>query len=134
MTPFSRRRDSSTPRDWVRQVALAAVADAGIEMSEVDLRTRTQSAEQNEAEIRKERQKMMTPERQAEVKKQEEKEKAAEKKKPSLYRKGEKEQKKQHRRENSPGGGLENMIAYVDKFGNITSEPPAEDVAITRGE
>jgi acetyl-CoA C-acetyltransferase len=36
MTPFGRRRDQSTPRDWVRQVARAAVADAGIEMSDVD--------------------------------------------------------------------------------------------------
>jgi len=39
----------------------------------------------------------------------------------------EKEQKKQYRKDNSPGGGLENMIAYVDKFGNITSEPPVEE-------
>ena len=38
-----------------------------------------------------------------------------------LKKRKEKEQKKQLRRENSPGGGLDNMIAYVDKFGNITS-------------
>lgn len=37
-----------------------------------------------------------------------------------------KEQKKTDRKENSPGGGFESMIAYVDKFGNITSEPPVE--------
>jgi hypothetical protein len=37
-----------------------------------------------------------------------------------------KEHKKKIRRENSPGGGFENMIAYVDKWGNITSEPPQE--------
>lgn len=35
-----------------------------------------------------------------------------------------------HNFKNSPGGGLDNMIAYVDKFGNITSEPPAEEDAI----
>ena len=43
-------------------------------------------------------------------------------------------QKKQLRRENSPGGGLDNMIAYVDKFGNITSEPPADDKAVNSEE
>jgi len=47
-----------------------------------------------------------------------------------LKKRKEKEQKKQLRRENSAGGGLENMIAYVDKFGNITNEPPAEESAI----
>jgi S-adenosylmethionine hydrolase len=39
----------------------------------------------------------------------------------------EKDQKKLVRKENSPGGGFESMIAYVDKFGNITSEPPVEE-------
>ena len=38
-----------------------------------------------------------------------------------------KEQKKIERKENSSGGSFENMIAYVDKFGNITSEPPVEE-------
>jgi S-adenosylmethionine hydrolase len=38
----------------------------------------------------------------------------------------EKDQKKLVRKENSPGGGFESMIAYVDKFGNITSERPVE--------
>jgi len=38
----------------------------------------------------------------------------------------EKDQKKIVRKENSPGGGFESMIAYVDKFGNITSEKPVE--------
>ena len=47
-----------------------------------------------------------------------------------LKKRKEKEQKKMYRKENSPGGGLENMIAYVDKFGNITSEPPADDVEV----
>lgn len=36
MTPFGRRRDHSNPRDWVRQVALGAIADAGLALSEVD--------------------------------------------------------------------------------------------------
>lgn len=35
-----------------------------------------------------------------------------------------KEQKKKERQENSAGGGLENMIAYVDEFGNISDTPP----------
>lgn len=39
-----------------------------------------------------------------------------------------KEQKKTDRKENSSKGGFESMIAYVDKFGNITSEPPVEEV------
>ena len=43
-----------------------------------------------------------------------------------LKKRKEKEQKKTERRENSQGGGFESMIAYVDKFGNITSEPPVE--------
>jgi S-adenosylmethionine hydrolase len=44
-----------------------------------------------------------------------------------LKKRKEKEQKKRTRRENSPGGGFENMIAYVDKWGNITSEPPKNE-------
>jgi hypothetical protein len=36
----------------------------------------------------------------------------------------EKEQRKQQRQENSTGGGLDNMMAYVDEFGRITSTPP----------
>lgn len=43
-----------------------------------------------------------------------------------LKKRLEKENKKKIRRENSPGGGFESMIAYVDKWGNITSEPPEE--------
>jgi S-adenosylmethionine hydrolase len=35
-------------------------------------------------------------------------------------------QKKVVRKENSQGGNFENMIAYVDKFGNFTSEPPVD--------
>ena len=44
-----------------------------------------------------------------------------------LKKRKEKLEKKQLRKENSAGGDLENMIAYVDKFGNITSTPPAEE-------
>ncbi len=44
-----------------------------------------------------------------------------------LKKRKEKEAKKQFRKENSPGGEFENMIAYVDKFGNITKERPAEE-------
>ncbi len=89
------RIKESNPADLERyQFVLDNAIDTtrdSIEMSEVDLKTRTQAVEQQESEIRKERQKLMTPERQAEARKQEEKERAAEKKKPSLYRKGEKE-------------------------------------------
>jgi hypothetical protein len=38
----------------------------------------------------------------------------------------EKQERKLERKKNSPGGGLENMLAYVDENGNITSTPPAE--------
>ena len=38
----------------------------------------------------------------------------------------EKLQKKVEKKDNTSGGDLDNMIAYVDKFGNITSEPPVE--------
>jgi S-adenosylmethionine hydrolase len=36
----------------------------------------------------------------------------------------EKVERKKERQKNSPGGALENMLAYVDEFGNITSTPP----------
>ena len=35
-----------------------------------------------------------------------------------------KQQKRVDRRTSSPGGGLENMMAYVDENGNITDTPP----------
>lgn len=38
----------------------------------------------------------------------------------------EKEEKKNERKKNSVGGALENMMAYVDEFGNITSTPPGK--------
>lgn len=43
-----------------------------------------------------------------------------------LKKRREKETKKKIRKEKSPGGSFENMIAYVDKWGNITSEPPQD--------
>lgn len=39
-------------------------------------------------------------------------------------KKEEKEHRKKERKENSVGGDLENMMAYVDEFGNISSTPP----------
>jgi cold shock CspA family protein len=36
----------------------------------------------------------------------------------------EKEQKRLERKENKGSGSLDDMIAYVDEFGNITSTPP----------
>jgi S-adenosylmethionine hydrolase len=36
----------------------------------------------------------------------------------------EKIEKKNERRKHSSGGQLENMMAYVDEYGNITSTPP----------
>ncbi|HVW95132.1 MAG TPA: hypothetical protein VHA56_04105 [Mucilaginibacter sp.] len=39
-------------------------------------------------------------------------------------RREDKEQRKQERRQNSSGGDLENMIAYVNEFGEIVSTPP----------
>ncbi len=41
-----------------------------------------------------------------------------------LKKRKEKEQKKIERRESSTGGDFDSMIAYVDKFGNLTSEIP----------
>ncbi|MDX1653504.1 MAG: cold shock domain-containing protein [Brumimicrobium sp.] len=49
-----------------------------------------------------------------------------EKEKKKLKKRKDKELKKQERKENSEGGGLENMMAYVDEFGNITDTPPEE--------
>jgi Skp family chaperone for outer membrane proteins len=39
-------------------------------------------------------------------------------------KKEEKEQRKQDRQQNSAGGGLDNMMAYVNEFGEITDTPP----------
>ncbi len=40
-------------------------------------------------------------------------------------KKEEKEQRKQERQQSATGGGLENMMAYVNEFGEISSTPPA---------
>lgn len=89
----------SNPADLERyQFVLDNAIDTtrdSIEMSEVDLKTRTLEVESREAEIKREREQLMTPERKAEAQKKQEAEKAAEKKKPSLYRKGEKEASRQ---------------------------------------
>lgn len=44
-----------------------------------------------------------------------------------LKKRQEKIKKKTERKKNSLGGDLENMMAYVDEFGNISTEPPEED-------
>ncbi|MGW8122029.1 cold-shock protein [Roseivirga echinicomitans] len=47
-----------------------------------------------------------------------------EKEKKRLKKRQDKQQKKEERQHNSQGGGLDNMIAYVDEDGNITDTPP----------
>lgn len=47
-----------------------------------------------------------------------------EKEKKRLKKRKDKLLKKEERKANSEGGGLENMMAYVDEDGNITSVPP----------
>ncbi|MEM7657782.1 MAG: cold shock domain-containing protein [Bacteroidota bacterium] len=47
-----------------------------------------------------------------------------EKEKRRQKKKKEKQQRKEERQANSAGGGLENMIAYVDEYGNIVDTPP----------
>ena len=47
-----------------------------------------------------------------------------EKEKKRLKAQQEKRERKEERKANSAGGGLENMTAYVDEFGNITDTPP----------
>ena len=39
-------------------------------------------------------------------------------------KKEDKEQRKLERQQNSTGGDLENMMAYVNEFGELTSTPP----------
>jgi len=56
------------------------------------------------------------------------------KEKKKLKKKEDKLQRKKERQENSKGGNLEDMIAYVDEFGNITSTPPEENVEDENGE
>ncbi|MEO8066170.1 MAG: cold shock domain-containing protein [Flavobacteriales bacterium] len=47
-----------------------------------------------------------------------------EKEKKRQQKQQEKQRRKEERKANAPGGGLENMMAYVDEFGRITSTPP----------
>ncbi|MGD1845835.1 MAG: cold-shock protein [Salibacteraceae bacterium] len=47
-----------------------------------------------------------------------------EKEKKRLKKRQEKAVKREERKANSSGGGLDNMMAYVDEFGNITDTPP----------
>lgn len=47
-----------------------------------------------------------------------------EKEKKRLKKRQDKALKKEERKQNSEGGGLENMMAYVDEFGNLTDTPP----------
>ena len=48
-----------------------------------------------------------------------------------IKKRQEKEKKRTERKKNSKGGDLENMMAYVDEFGNISTEPPEEEVKQT---
>ena len=41
-----------------------------------------------------------------------------------LKKREDKQQRKEDRKKNSQGGSLENMMAYVNEFGEITSTPP----------
>jgi len=41
-----------------------------------------------------------------------------------MKKKEDKEQRKLERKQNSTSGDLENMMAYVNEFGEITSTPP----------
>lgn len=47
-----------------------------------------------------------------------------EKEKKRQQKQEEKKRKKEERKANAPGGGLENMMAYVDENGRLTSTPP----------
>ncbi len=47
-----------------------------------------------------------------------------EKEKARLKKRQDKEQKKEERKKNSVGGGLENMMAYVNENGELTDTPP----------
>jgi hypothetical protein len=42
-----------------------------------------------------------------------------------LKKKEDKEQRKLERQQNSAGGNIDDMMAYVNEFGEITSTPPA---------
>lgn len=42
-------------------------------------------------------------------------------------KKEEKKQKREDRKDQAPSNKLEDMMAYLDKDGNLTSEPPEEN-------
>jgi len=50
------------------------------------------------------------------------------KEKKKQKKKEDKEKRKLERKANSPGSALDDMLAYVDEFGNISSSPPEEVV------
>jgi len=43
-------------------------------------------------------------------------------------KKEDKEERKQQRQKNQADGGVDNMIAYVNEFGEITSTPPDDKI------
>ncbi len=47
-----------------------------------------------------------------------------EKEKKRLKKRKEKQEKREERKASSKGGGLENMLAYIDENGNISETPP----------
>ena len=47
-------------------------------------------------------------------------------KKKQMKKKAKEERKKERQENNHKGADLSEMIAYVDEFGNISSEPPEE--------
>ena len=50
------------------------------------------------------------------------------KEKKKQQKKKEKEERKKERKENNAkGGDLSDMMAYVDEFGNISTEPPEKE-------
>ncbi len=51
-----------------------------------------------------------------------------EKEKKRLKKRKDKALKREERKASSEGGGLDNMLAYVDEFGNISDTPPDENV------
>lgn len=53
-----------------------------------------------------------------------------EKEKKRLKKRKEKEEKRLERKANSKGGGLDNMIAYIDEHGNISDTPPDPDAKV----
>ncbi len=53
-----------------------------------------------------------------------------EKEKKRIKKRKEKEEKREERKAASKGGGLENMMAYIDEHGNISDTPPDPDAKI----